>query len=357
MKNIKAILGSTLCTLVVMSASAQSPNVDVVKLGSTISNANVRNEVRIPMVDGLIPIKCDLHTHTIFSDGYIMPSVRVDEAWQDGLDAVAITDHIEYRPFKEQVLGDHNEANKQAIAHAKNLGIIVIPGTEITRNKPLGHLNALFVEDANKIAVKDELESIDNAVEQGAFILWNHPGWPDDKSTLYPVHEELIKAKKIHGIEVFNYMEYYPITFDWCNDFDLAYVGNSDIHETIEYAYGNVIRPMTVVYGKALDANAIKEGLFARRTFAYFAGQLAGDSELLKKVVKASLKTRTFEDSMVEVYNDSDISYTLTNGEGRTIILPAEKTVRFKTQEGEFTVTNCHTGALKNLTVELSDIL
>ncbi len=353
MRTTRALLLSTLSSLLISSvAFAQNPNKDIVNLGDQISNVNVREEIRFPKIEGFVPIKCDLHTHTVLSDGCLWPTMRVDEAWGDGLDAVAITDHIEYRPFKDKVLGDLNEANKIAAEHAKNRGIIVIPGTEITRNKPLGHLNALFIEDANAIAVEDELESIDKAVEQGAFIMWNHPGWPDNKSTLYPVHQKLIEEGKIHGIEVFNHFDYYPIAFDWCNTYNLAYCGNSDVHGLIDSDYGDALRPMTVVYGKNKDLESIKDGLFKRRSFVYFAGQLAGDASLLEQVVKASLEVRKFEGSMVEVYNTSDITYTLQKG-SRTINLPAGKTVRFKASDGEYTVTNCHTACHQNLVVEL----
>ncbi len=353
MKTTRALLLTTLALLLISSvAHAQTSNQDIVNLGDRISNANVREEIRFPKIEGFVPIKCDLHTHTVFSDGYLWPTARVDEAWIDGLDAIAITDHIEYRPFKDKVLGDLNEANKIATEHAKNRGIIVISGTEITRHKPLGHINALFIEDANAIAVEDELESIDKAVEQGAFIMWNHPGWPDNKSTLYPVHQKLIEEGKIHGIEVFNHFDYYPITFDWCNTYNLAYCGNSDVHGLIDVDYGDALRPMTVVYGKSKDMESIKEGLFKRRSFVYFAGQLAGDAELLTQVFKASMEVRKFDDSMLEVYNTSDVDYTLEKGT-RTIILPAGKTVRFKATDGEYTVTNCHVGCQQNLVVEL----
>jgi len=54
---------------------------------------------------GQVTLKCDFHTHTVFSDGNVWPTVRVDEAWREGLDAIAVTDHIEYRPHKDD-LGD-----------------------------------------------------------------------------------------------------------------------------------------------------------------------------------------------------------------------------------------------------------
>ena len=37
----------------------------------------------------------DLHTHSVFSDGHVWPSIRVGEAIRDGLDAIAVTEHLE----------------------------------------------------------------------------------------------------------------------------------------------------------------------------------------------------------------------------------------------------------------------
>ena len=36
---------------------------------------------------------CDLHTHTLFSDGTLSPSQLIDLAWDTGLSAIALTDH------------------------------------------------------------------------------------------------------------------------------------------------------------------------------------------------------------------------------------------------------------------------
>lgn len=52
-----------------------------------------RNKINMPDVLGFKTLKCDFHSHTIFSDGDVWPSYRVEEAWRDGLDAIAITDH------------------------------------------------------------------------------------------------------------------------------------------------------------------------------------------------------------------------------------------------------------------------
>jgi len=60
-----------------------------------------RTEIFLPKVNGYNVYKADLHTHTLYSDGSVMPSFRVQEAWQQGLDIIAITDHLESRRTEE----------------------------------------------------------------------------------------------------------------------------------------------------------------------------------------------------------------------------------------------------------------
>lgn len=59
-------------------------------------------------------MKCNLHTHTVFSDGLVRPTVRIDEAYREGLDVIAITEHIEYRPHEEDVKANHNRSYEVA---------------------------------------------------------------------------------------------------------------------------------------------------------------------------------------------------------------------------------------------------
>ena len=42
-------------------------------------------------------LKCDFHQHTVFSDGQVWPKTRVVEAWEEDLDAIALTEHIEHK--------------------------------------------------------------------------------------------------------------------------------------------------------------------------------------------------------------------------------------------------------------------
>lgn len=353
---MKKLILFTFCLSILTALQAQIRNNDVYE-ETDMNQGIVRNIIRIPGFGGYQTLKCDFHMHTVFSDGKVWPDVRVNEAWQQGLDAIAITDHIEYRPFKDYVKGDLNESFNIAKKRGNQIGFIVIQGTEITRDKPLGHLNALFIRDANPMDTKDPLQAIDIAIGQGGFIMWNHPGWPDDKSTFYPVHEQLIKDKKIHGIEVFNYMEHYPVTFDWCKQMNLAFMGNSDIHEPVANDYGlQTLRPMTLVFAKECTEESIKEALFAGRSAAFFNGKLAGRAEHLTALFKASLvwKEKAAGQRAYEVSNMSDISFTFTCGD-KLFILPAGKAVGvvLPKEAEKITVLNCYTGMDEPLEIAL----
>ena len=59
-----------------------------------------RTEIVLPQVNGYNVYKADLHIHTFYSDGHVSPQFRVSEAWRDGLDVMAVTEHIEYRPHE-----------------------------------------------------------------------------------------------------------------------------------------------------------------------------------------------------------------------------------------------------------------
>ena len=89
--------------------------------------------------------------------GFVWPSMRVDEADLEGLAGIALTDHLEWQPHRDDIPNpDRNRSYNLAMAEAKNLAerthrlpVIVIRGTEITRAVPPGHLNAVFLKDVN----------------------------------------------------------------------------------------------------------------------------------------------------------------------------------------------------------------
>ena len=355
----KKIIFATVLLAAGMSwqAKAQYQNTDVYEYPG-FDQRNYRYHLNIPNLDGYITLKCDFHTHTAFSDGQVWPSMRVNEAWNDGLDAIAITDHIEHRPNKGVIVSDLNKSNEIAQKRGDEIGLMVINGTEITRKKPLGHINALFVQDVNKIDVPNELAAIDEAVKQGAYLFLNHPGWPNDTSTLYPIHKKLIAESKLRGVELFNVKEFYPKVMDWCSEYGLAPFANSDMHYTSANLYREKFqRPMTLVFAKERSVKGIKEALFAGRTLACFNNELAGKEDFIKEIIRKSIEVRIInpKKNTIEIHNKSDITYQIRFGKYMySIPVYANQVFRIDIPSGtEVTFTNCIIGLNKFATAKL----
>ncbi len=74
----------------------------------------------------------DLHTHTIFSDGELIPSELVRRAEVIGYRAIAITDHVDYSNYRFVIEGLLNTAD----ILTESTSVIVIPGVEVTHVPP-----------------------------------------------------------------------------------------------------------------------------------------------------------------------------------------------------------------------------
>ena len=285
-------------------------------------------------------LKGDFHIHTLFSDGQVMPRVRVQEAVHNGLDCISITDHIEYRPFiggdgfkLAEGNDDHNIAYKTAKPEAERSNLILIQGTEITkRTMPPGHFNAIFIKDADKIAdvVDDWKKMLAVATEQGGFVFWNHPGWVAPNSggltagvpmSFTDEHEDVRKKGHLHGIEVFNGTSHYPIVSDWCNERDLGLITVSDIHSSEREMYGvqNLRRPITLVLAEERTEESIREAFFAHRTVGWVADMIFGRPEWVEKLFTACVAIhggeRVGNGTLVLVENKSDIPIHLQVGD------------------------------------------
>lgn len=334
---------------------------------------NTRMEMRIPsQINGYVTLKGDLHTHTYFSDGSVSPDMRVNEAWKTGLDVLAITDHIEYKTNREYIGGDDNASYEIARKQADERGIILIKGSEVTRKQPVyGHLNALFIKDANKLKVDAPKAAIEEAISQGAFIIWNHPAWVVDTCRIYEFQEDLLKNKMIHGIEVFNNTEFYPRALKWAHEKELTVFSNSDVHTSI-YANDGVHgagcavatpyrRPMTIILAKDRSLAAIKEAMLSRRTLAYFGGHLAGEKQLLMDFCRASLSVcRIAQNDTYNTYridNRYDIPFMVSYGKSKVLLAPDRSMdVKLKKEVDrlELELENVFIDEFKTLTLELS---
>ena len=336
--------------------------------------------ITIPDVGNYKVLKGDFHMHTLFSDGDVMPIARVREAIQNGLDTIAITDHIEYRPYiSKGVLqlaannDDHEAAYKMAKPEADKSNLILIKGTEITKSTmPPGHFNAIFIKDTNAIAavVDNWKRMLEVAADQGGFITWNHPGWVAPTSgglakgvpmSFTAEHEDVRKKGHLHAIEVFNGTEHYPIVSEWCNELDLGMIAVSDIHPTELQQYGlqNLRRPITLMLAEERTEESIREAFFAKRTLAWVADMIFGRPEWVQKLFAACVEiapVRTINNvEVITLKNKSDIPIVLKVAE-QHFSLPPQGELGFSPGSNRtWQVTNWFVGTYKPLTATLTN--
>jgi 3',5'-nucleoside bisphosphate phosphatase len=289
-------------------------------------------KLKFPDITGYKTLKCDFHQHTVFSDGSVWPDIRVQEALMDDLDAISLTEHLEYQPHKDDIPHpDRNRSYDIAIKEAANHDLIIVKGSEITRKMPPGHNNAIFLSDANKLLVGDSIQVFREAKKQGAFIFWNHPNWiaqrKDGVATLTDVHRLLIREKLLDGIEVVNDQTYSDEALQIALDNNLTIMGTTDIHKLVDWDFkipqgGH--RPLTLVFAKERNEASIKDALMNRRTVAVFKNLLIGRDEFLIPLIESSLKVTSakyigkYNVLGVEIENLSSVDITLQNQTGYT---------------------------------------
>lgn len=367
---MKRILLSSILLPLAFSAYAQHYNVDpanseMLRFGDYHEPS--RKELILPLqVNGYNVYKADLHTHTVFSDGSVTPQFRVKEAWIEGLDIIAITDHIEYRPFdktmsdyissKDKKNPDINTSVELAQDAAKYWDIFVIPGTEITRDgTSIGHFNALFTKNNNKVYDEDPLQSIRNAKKQGALVMHNHPGWVRTSLDYTEVEKVAYDEGLIDGVEVMNYNEFYPGIIDRVRERGLFIAANTDIHEssTIDFNQNGYMRPMTLILASERTEKGIREALESGRTLAFGFNTLCGSEQLLKDFFMASVKVRKVARKVYMLTNETAVPYVLQAEGANPIHLDPFSTVRLEDVMA-FTVLNMFSGKDAHPVVELS---
>ena len=367
-------------------ASAQiyyqdATNVDMIR--HTLRHEPQRREIILPKVNGYNVYKADLHTHSIFSDGDCTPKYRVREAWLDGLDVMAVTEHIEvrrmekpYMQFMRAEISDKTKQEHKGVVSDLNLpvelskkeavayGITIIPGVEITRTpETIGHYNALFTSDNNTIHAEDPMEAIKNARKQGALIMHNHPGWRRKSLDMPEFEKKVYGEKLIDGVEVMNGSEFYPKVATRAKELGLFISSNTDIHNStaLSYAAGGHLRNMTLILAPDKSLKSLKEALKARRSIAYSFGALAGDEQLLKDFFVASVKFEILSKNAngttaMWMTNNTSFDYYLRFGKGNMVEFPAFTTRKVtvnKAGELRFTVLNMWVEGEKNPEIKL----
>ena len=310
-----------------------------------------RAEMILPQVKGYNIYKADFHIHTCYSDGHVSPKGRVTEAYYDGLDIIAITDHIEYRPNEQNMLratrGYHKElpqAKNDKISHkaadkdgvladlnvpyeeakkpGERLGMVIIPGVEITRHPDkIGHYNALFVKDANTIYDPDPEKSIRNAKAQGALIMHNHPGWKRKTVDMNAFHKKIYEAGLIDGIEIVNGGSFGSKLIKRCLDNKLFMAAATDAHPITATAFAqrDYFRTCTFVLAKELTEKSVRKALEKDRTLAYAYDNVMGEKSLIEEFYHNSVSMKVAYisskgDRTVVLTNTTSIPFTLRRG-------------------------------------------
>lgn len=395
----KILLVLAFAGLCISSVDAQNATEKKVPHSARLSN-NVparRTEIILPSVNGFNCYKGDFHIHTSFSDGNVTPGARILEAWYDGLDIVAITDHYEgqkgiktffkvaaghadegqtfsYKSASKtgKVSTDFEAIHKLAEAQIEKSGLpmLLVRGCEMARNaQSHGHFNVLFLSHFNDLYNKDMAQAFRNAKKQGAIIIHNHPAWRRKTSDKTEFHQQVYNEGLIDGVEVVNGTTFYPQIVRRCLDEKLTMYANTDEHGMTASRFGSAgfHRTMTLVFAKNLTEKAVKDALLKRRTLAYAAGTLIGEESLLKDFLNAAVDCRITKidekkgTRSFQVTNMSSITYRLRRG--KTIYeLEPFKSLRFdlgkdkksgKYLEPKFSVENMYHVDYKHPSIQI----
>ncbi len=356
MRNMKKLLlilvFAGLCAI---DANAQKKIPDTHK--TFIEQTARRTDIILPQVKGYNCYKADLHIHTIYSDGDITPRQRVREAWYDGLDIIALTDHLEARRYTQNMLNalapfnadkkpykyhpagsarllkdgtdpgittDLNATFTEAEECAKKEGypLLLIKGSEISRKPQTeGHFNALFIKDIQGIYDIDTKKTFRNVHEQGGIVIHNHPAYRRKTTDKNEWHEEVYKEGLIDGVEIVNGTNFYPKMIRRCLDEKLVMIGATDTHRPTSGQYKDmgVFRTMTIIFAKECTESAIKEALLKRRTIAYSGGSLMGEEKWLVAFLNAAIECKLTSTTAGKKNNSH--MYTLTNNSSITFHL------------------------------------
>ena len=354
-----AVASISMAAAVFAQPTQQAPH----PLEHAFTDQNNRTEIHLPQVDGMNFYKADLHIHSIYSDGDVTPDMRVLEAWYDGLDAIAITDHMEYRrieremfeymdkyiredlrkdgpvntnimrqgPDAKGILVDFNVAYNSAARKARDYGLLAIRGVEVTR-KHNGDYNAIFTTDNNALYDPDLAQTLRNARAQGAFIFHNHPDYDKNTSnTLTNVANGLYELGLIDGVEVANGRKTWAYLYSHAVEGGYTPMANSDAHEFIYWKYGRPYdydipryRNMNLILAKALTVNDLRDALKAGNSIAYSNNNLVGKSKLLKALFTASVEFKIQRTASTQLHviatNSSSLPYYFKIGNKEYIL-------------------------------------
>jgi len=244
-----------------------------------------------------IPLKGDLHMHSIYSDGKRTPFAMSLASLEAGMDFISITDH------------DNYDGSLEAIEKVKehNIDLIVLPGEEVsvgkgdtTLSKGNGHMlsinarksiedqrkdDKLYEKELKDISEKLEKENLHSSInplhyarniwainkikEANGIAILCHPHWIyyDEKYHLHQaIYKVMLKSSKIDAVEVIGDID----KIEECNNLTylsylqtsnkykkLAPIGNTDAHDSNH----DMGKRYSIVFVDEKNINGVVEGI------------------------------------------------------------------------------------------------
>ena len=302
----------------------------------------------------------DFHMHTTYSDGSLSPTERVWEAYREGFDAIAITDHSNFRAYAE------------VKTLCEELGIVLIRGLET--GGP-GHILVLGVSDkyqpqdphswaSSEEEAKDSgktfyQERYRHVAACGGVALYAHPHvrlppplrWAIDQGTMIgvEVYNGLVGSGwgtvRSHGVSC------YPFAFNWALEHNLGVFADSDVHDRNE----GPSRPRNLLLTRARSADAVVEALRNRRNIAWFNNMLWASEGLLAEYVQAVVRIKRLSLDL-----DENVAYSRLENLGAVplqarIIMPHQPVQELELKQGEIYLFR-HLDNTQRLTVDWQNL-
>lgn len=152
--------------------------------------------------------RIDLHLHTIFSDGMLLPAAIAYEAAAHGHSAIAITDHVDASNIEEVLFGLTKFVKEQG----DSLPVKVLPGVELSYLAP--KLIEKYARTAKELGAKIIVVHGESPVEpvpkgtnhaalqlKGLVDILAHPGWITEDDTILAKNNDIyleLSSRKGH---------------------------------------------------------------------------------------------------------------------------------------------------------------
>ena len=235
----------------------------------------------------------DFHTHTCTDgcEGNHTPEGKAREAWADGLDVLAITDHYTVNAYPA------------ARPEAERLELLLIPGEEIPVEDSafVGHVISLGPARAMKgPSLNGLLRAIRSA--DGLTIL-AHPYYEkgDERCAAavaalaaglfdgVELHSASTCRSHAHGATTLAGATYFERAWEWHKQYGLTLFACSDSHYYTAWE-PSAERARTIIFAAEKTWPAVRDALRQGRTLAWFDGAVWGDRQWLDALWETSVE-------------------------------------------------------------------